>query len=92
MSDDKYQGLRIAVSHSAMTDLMNEEKTLYDVVEILEEGYEAPRKRKAGVIEKWFDKGNKTYNVVIAKDYDEIMKEECWVLIHFGKFTRRKSK
>lgn len=69
---------------------MNEEKTLYDVVDILEKGYDAPRKRKAGTIEKWLNKGNRTFNVVIAKDYNEIMKEECWVLIHFGKFARRK--
>lgn len=89
MFSEQYQGLRIAVTDSAMRELVNEEKTLYDVVRILEEGYDAPRKRKAGVIEKWLDVGNKTFNVVIAKDYDEIMKENCWVLIHFGKFTRR---
>ncbi len=90
MFDDKYKGLRIIVSDSAMRELMKEEKTLYDVVQILEEGYDAPRKRKEGTIEKWFDKGNKTFNVVVVQDYNEIMKEDCWVLIHFGKFTRRK--
>jgi hypothetical protein len=90
MLSEKYKGLRIAVTDSAMRELMKEEKTLYDVVIILEEGYDAPRKRKEGTIEKWLDKGNKTFNVVIAKDYDETMKEDCWVLIHFGKFTRRK--
>lgn len=67
---------------------MKEEKTLYDVVQILEEGYDAPRKREKGTIEKWLDKGNKTFNVVTVKDYDEIMKEDCWVLIHFGKHTK----
>lgn len=92
MFTEKYKGLRIVVSNSAMTELMKEEKTLYDVVQILEEGYDAPRKRSLGKIERWLDKGNKTFNVVIAKDYDEIMKEDCWVLIHFGKFTRRKQK
>ena len=89
MFNDKYKGLRIAVSHSAMRELVKEGKTLYDVVNILDNGYDAPRKRKKGVIEKWLNKGNKTYNVVIAKDYDETMKEDCWVLIHFGKFSRR---
>jgi hypothetical protein len=59
-------------------------------VQILKEGYDAPRKRKAGTIEKWFNKGKKTFNAVIARDYNEIMREDCWVLIHFGKFTRRK--
>jgi len=90
MFNEKYKGLRIAISHSAMQELMQEGKTIYDVVEILETGYDAPRKRKSGIIEKWLDKGKKTYNAVIAKDYHEILKEDCWVLIHFGKFTRRK--
>ena len=89
---EKYSGLRIAVSNAAMIELVKEEKTLYDVVQILEEGHDAPRKRKVGVIERWLNKGGKTFNVVVAKDYDEILQEECWVLIHFGKFSRRKSK
>jgi hypothetical protein len=90
MFGEKYNGLRIIVSDSAMRELMKEEKTLYDVVEILEQGYDAPRKRKEGTIEKWMDKGNKTFNAVIVQDYNELMKEDCWVLIHFGKFSRRK--
>jgi hypothetical protein len=92
MFGEKYKGLRIIVSDSAMRELMKEEKTLYDVVEILEQGYDAPRKRKEGTIEKWMDKGNKTFNAVIVQDYNEIMKEDCLVLIHFGKFSRRKIK
>ena len=89
MFNEKYKGLRIAISHSAMQELMQEGKTIYDVVEILEKGYDAPRKRKSGTIERWLDKGKKTYNAVIVKDYHEILKEDCWVLIHFGKFSGR---
>lgn len=77
MFNNKYQGLRIAVSDSAMRELFKEGKTLYDVVEILEKGYDAPRKRKEGTIEKWLDKGKKTYNAVIVKNYHEILKEDC---------------
>ncbi len=90
MFNELYKGIRIVITDSAMRELIKEEKTAYDVVVILEEGYDAPRKRKEGTIEKWLDKGNKTYNAVIVKDYNEIMKEDCWVLTHFGKFTRRK--
>src|SRR3989344_3969463 len=92
MLGETYNGLRIVVSDSAMRKLMKEEKTLYDVVEILEKGYDAPRKRKQGISEKWLDKRNKTFNAVVARDYNEIMKEDCWILIHFGKFSRRKLK
>jgi hypothetical protein len=89
MFTDKYFNLRIIVSDSAMRELIKEGKTLYDIVEILETGKDAPRKRKQGTVEKWLNKGNKTYNAVVVKDYNEMMKEECWVLIHFGKFTKR---
>ena len=92
MFGEKYKGLRIIVSDSAMRELVKEEKTLYDVVEVLEQGYDAPRKRKEGTIEKWLNKGDKTFNAVVVQDYNEIIKEDCWVLIHFGKFSRRKLK
>ncbi len=86
----KYKGLRIAPSLSAMRELMQEGKTLIDVIEILENGYDAPRKRAEGTIERWMDKGNKTYNIVITNNYDQFTREEVWVLIHFGKFGRKK--
>ena len=60
MFNDKYKGLRIAVSDSALRELVKEGKTLYNVVNILENGYDAPRKRKLGTVEKWLDKGKKT--------------------------------
>lgn len=69
--------------------MMKEGKALDEVSKILNCGYNAPRKRKKDTIERWLDAGNKTYNAVIAKDYNEISREEIWVLIHFGKFTKR---
>ena len=86
----RYKGLRIAVSVSAMNELMKYGMTLHDVAEILENGSDAPRKRKPDTIERWLNKGRKTFNAVIAKNYDNILKEECWILIHVGIFTRRK--
>lgn len=88
MLEVRYVGLRIIPSRSAMRDLFKSGKRLADVVEILEKGYDAPRKRKAGTIERWLQKGNKIYNAVIVKDYHEVLMEECWVLIHFGRFTK----
>ena len=87
--DRTFKGLSIIVSCSAMHELIKEAKTLTYVIKILEDGYE-PRKRKIGTIEKWLDKGNKTFNVVITKSYNQITKSEVWVLVHFGKFTRKK--
>jgi hypothetical protein len=84
-----YKGLRIVVSESAMRELFAEEKTLFEVVAILENGYDAPRKRKKGTIERWLNTGSKIYNAVVVKDFNDAMQEECWVLIPFGKFTRK---
>lgn len=86
----KYCGLKIVPSLSAARELMKHGKTLEDVVFLLENGCNAPRRRKRGTVEKWLDRGKKTFNAVVAKDYDEREKEEVWVLIHFGKFTRRR--
>lgn len=90
--DVRYRRRRIAVTRSAMQELLEEGKDIQDVLKVLEEGYYAPRKRKQGIIEKWLDKSKKTFNAVIVEDYDEIRKEPCWALIHFGKFTRKKTK
>jgi aryl-alcohol dehydrogenase-like predicted oxidoreductase len=89
MFDVRFKGLRIVVSDSAMRELFKEGKTLFDIADILENGYEPKRKRAEGTIERWLDKGNKTFNAVVCKDHNEMMKEDVFVLIHFGKFTRR---
>ena len=88
----KYKGMSIIPSISAMRELMKYGKMLSDIAVMLEQGHDAPRRRKKGIVEKWIDKGKKTFNIVIAKDYNEQAKKEVWILIHFGKFTRRKSK
>jgi len=85
----KYGGLRLIPTISAMRELMQEGKTLYSVLTILEEGCNAPRRRKEGTIEKWLNKGNKTYNVVVVKDFNYDFNEDVWLIIHFGKFTRK---
>ena len=90
MPEVLYEGLRISPSHSAMRELMAEGLTLEDVKEVLENGVPAPRKRKRGVIEKLLSKGSKTYNAVVVLCHNEVLKEDIWLLIHFGRFTRRK--
>ncbi len=83
-----YLGLKIIVTDAAMRELMKYSKTLSDIVNVLQRGYDSPRKRGQNKFEKWLNKGSKTFNVVIVKDYNEILQEECWVLIHFGIFSR----
>ena len=85
----EYAGLKIVVSYLAMQELLKECKSIDDVVEILEDGQDAPRKRSCDTIERWLSKGGKTFNAVIVKDYNHDLHSDCWVLIHFGRFTRK---
>jgi hypothetical protein len=75
-----------------MRELMEEGKTLDDVVEVLEKGGDAPRKRGKDVLERWLGRGRKTYNAVVVKEYNATLREDVWLLVHFGKFSRRKSR
>jgi hypothetical protein len=90
MFGSRYKGLRIHVSHSAMGELFNHGATMDDVASVLEQGRDAPRRRARGTIERWLDRGEKTFNAVVARDYDHTLREEVWVLIHYGCFTRKR--
>lgn len=85
----RYKGKRIIPTDAGMRELMTLGMALKDVADILENGQDSPRKRQRGKIERWLQKGKKTYNVVVAEDYDCIMKEPVWALIHLGKFTTK---
>lgn len=84
-----YLGLRLIPTRAAQDELVKYELRIENCKEVLEQGYEA-RKRSKNTIEKWLDCGDKTYNVVVVKDYNNFFKEEVYVIIHIGKFTRRK--
>ncbi|MDP3765825.1 MAG: hypothetical protein Q8R04_04900, partial [Nanoarchaeota archaeon] len=68
MFDIKFKGLRIEPTLSASRELVKEKKDLYDVLEILEEGYESSAsKRKENITERSLRRGNKEYKAVVAK-------------------------
>lgn len=73
-----------------LDELLKHGIDLYDVEEILNEGYDCSRsKRRKGVLERCIDKGNKTIKVVVQQGFIELDGKECWELIHVGKFSRR---
>lgn len=96
MFDIRFKGLRIEPTLSASREIVEEKKDIYDVLEILEEGYESsPSKRKQNIVERSLRKGNKEYKAVVAKTeviYPDNFKEEVWRLIHFGKITYKKER
>ena len=89
-SDIRYDGLRLIPSGSAIKEFIKYGKSIEDIKHILEEGYDAPRKRKKGTIERWIDRGNKTFNAVVIKSYSYFHKEEVYLIKHIGKFAKKK--
>ena len=89
MFNVRYNNLTLIPSNAAINELLKHGLMLSDCKEILEHGYSAPRKRKRGIEEKWLDKGNKTYNVVIARSFNFWYNEHVWLIIHVGRFSRK---
>ena len=75
-----YKGKPLFPTKTALDELSEIDLELYEVVEILENGFEI-RKRANNVTEKAIQRGNKVINVVIV-DLGDYFK-----LIHAGKFT-----
>jgi len=78
-----YNNKPIMPTKTAMDEMSDNDIDLYDVVEILQNGFPI-RKRKQNIIEKGITKGNKVINVVVV-DMGNYYK-----LIHTGKFTLTK--
>jgi len=91
-----YNGKRIEPTLSASRELAKECKDLYDVLKILEEGYDcSASKRKTDIIERCLKRREKEYKVVLAETevtYPDGYTENVLRLIHFGKITYKKER
>ena len=96
MLDITFNGMRIEPTLSASRELVREGKDLYDILSILEDGYDcSTSKRKKNIIEKCLRKGNKEYKAVLAETevtYPDGYIEKVLRLIHFGKSTYNKKR
>ena len=96
MQDITYKGMRIEPTLSASRELVREGKDLYDVLEILQEGYDCSKsKRKKNIIERCSKKGDKEFRVELAETeatYADGYVEKVLRLIHFGKSTYNKQR
>ena len=97
VQEPTYQGLPIIIvqtrrgQKNALDELTYYGMDLFDVQEILNEGYDCSRsRRRKGVLERCIDRGNKTIKVVAQKGFIEIDGKDCWELIHVGRFTKRR--
>ena len=77
-----------ALSKEVRDEMLALGMDLYDVVYILENGYDCPIGKRRGVIEKCIRKGPKVIKVVVAASqlrWPDGFIEDCWKLIHVGK-------
>jgi len=80
----RYQKKEIKATKNAAEEMWQYKKDLFYVVQILECGYDCKAsKRKKNIREICVDTGNEIFKAVVADCAD------YWLLIHFGKFTRR---
>lgn len=81
----RYQNKELKATKAASEELWHFKKDLWDVLEILEQGYDCSRsKRKPNILEKCINKGDSVFKAVVADCGDYLL------LIHFGKFTYKK--
>ena len=81
----RYQEKEIKATKNAAEEMWHLKKDLFDVLEILERGYDCSRsKRKKNILEKCIRKGNDMFKAVVVSCND------YFLLIHFGKFTFKK--
>ena len=96
MLEIAYKGMRIEPTLSASRELAEEGKDLYDVLKILEDGYDcSASKRAKNIIEKCWKKGSKEYKAVLAESevtYPDGFTEKVLRLIHFGKSAYKKQR
>lgn len=85
----RYRGLRLIPSKAAMREMMQLGLTISDCLQLLEEGFPAPRQRAKWCIEMWRAKGTKTFNIVIVESFSVVNNELVYLIIHVGRFGRK---
>ncbi len=89
--DIAYKGRPLRPTKSAYHELKNLGMDLYDVLRVLEEGYDCHKgRRKEGVTEKCLQFDDMAIKVVAAESYEYWSKQEVYAIIHVGKFRVRK--
>ena len=81
----RYQNKELKATKNSSEELWQLKKDLWDVLRILDKGYDcSSSKRKSNILERCIKKKNIIFKAVVVDCGD------YFLLIHFGKFTRRK--
>ncbi|MBI2580223.1 hypothetical protein HYV85_00245 [Candidatus Woesearchaeota archaeon] len=81
----RYQGKDVKATKEVADELCQLKKDLWDVLEILENGYGcSSSRRNRNILEKCVRKGNDVYKAVVADRGSYLL------TIHFGKFSYKR--
>lgn len=81
----EWGGKELKPSGAAFRELLKHNMDLYDVLDILENGYDCQRsKREKGTIEKCMKKGKKIRKVVVVDSLQYYDDTEVWLITHIG--------
>ena len=82
-----WQGKPLIVSNAAYKELLDYGMNTYDIITVLENGYDCPRsKRKSGTIERCLKRKDKITKVVVVESLQQWSEEMVWLIIHVGRF------
>lgn len=92
----KWKGRRLRYTKAAYRELHKLGMTLWDVKNVLEEGFECSRsKRKPGILERCVRKNGKLLKVVVKETVSRFPDgkiEDVWLILHVGKFGQAKKR
>jgi len=75
----------------AMTEMMRLGMDEWDILELLQGGYDcSASRRREGTLEKCLDKAKKTIKVVAVRSHNWSLGCDVWAITHVGRFTRRR--
>lgn len=96
MLEPTWQGRAIRIfGRTVMHELVQQNMDLWDVVEILKEGFDCKRSmRRKDIIERCMRKGRKVVKVVVQEGEELLGKKRVriWILRHVGKFSEKEGR
>lgn len=80
----KWQGKQLVPTQAAYHEMIDLQFDLYDVLDVLERGYDCERSKRAKwIVEKCLRRKGKTYKVVAAES--TYLGSPAWRIIHVGR-------
>ena len=87
--EPRFEDLHLEASRAASIEMFRYAMDLFDLLDILEFGYDCPRSKRAqGTIERCLDAKGRTTRVVAVRSFNRELDREIWLITHVG-MTRK---